>query len=560
MERLGALARRLGPARLAIIAAVVAATVGLFVFIIGRLSTAPMALLYGDLDAGDASHIVSELERQAIPYRLENNGATIFAPADQVPRLRVKLAEQGVPAGGSVGYELFDTTNTLGATSFQQNVNLVRALEGELARTIRAIDTVRAARVHLVLPQRELFSRERPQPTASVLLQMRGNARLSPGQVVAVQHLIASAVPDLTPERVSIIDGHGTLLSERDDDSDPASAIATKADERRRELESHLRQTVDDLLERVIGPGKVRTQVFADMDFDRINTSQEVYDPDGQVVRSTQTVNEQNSTLDGDGSQAVTVANNLPDPNASTNAATNNASRSSEKRKEETVNYEISKKTINHVREAGVIKRLSVAVLVDGTYGTDAKGAPTYQPRSPAEIEKLTALVKGAIGFDAKRGDQLEVVSMRFADADTDTHADAGWLPMLGNPDLWRLGQYLLLTLFGLLVALFVVRPVLSRALDGAPALAGPGLGAAGKALGAAQVALPPPGQAAGQTPAITGPEHAAAEAYGNNELIDVAGIDGKVRGSALRHISDIAEKNPEETLSLLRNWLQSDE
>ncbi len=553
MERLAAFTKTLGPTRLAIIAAVIAATATLFTFIIGRLGETPMALLYGDLEASDAARVVSELERQAIRYRLDAGGTTIFAPADQVPRLRVKLAEQGMPAGGSVGYELFDTTSTFGATSFQQNLNLVRALEGELARTIRSIDTVRAARVHLVLPKREVFSRERPQASASVLLQMHGKVRLTPAQIVAVQHLIASAVPDLAPEKISIVDGHGTLLSERSGGGDAVSMLAAKADDRRRQLESQLRETVDSLLERVIGAGKVRTQVFADMDFDRINTSEEVFDPDGQVVRSTQTVAEQGTNEDRDGPQPVSVANNLPDPaGAATGAA---GSRSTENRKEETVNYEISKKVINHVRESGVIKRLSVAVLVDGTYGTDGSGATTYQPRSAAELEQLTALVKGAIGFDGERGDRLEIISMRFVDTDAGVPAETGWLPAIDAPDIWRFGQYLLLTVLGLFVALFVVRPVLSRAIDVAPTLSGAALSAAGGGT----LAVPGAAAAAGQTPALAAPDGHAALPHGN-EFTDVAGIEGKVRSSALRQVSEIAEKHPNETLSLVRNWLHSED
>jgi flagellar M-ring protein FliF len=551
MERLSAFARKLGPTRLAIIAAVLATTLGLFAFIIMRVGAVPMALLYGDLDGADAARIVAELERQGVPYRLDHGGTTVFAPADQVPKLRVKLAEAGLPSGGSVGYELFDQTSTLGATSFQQNVNLVRALEGELARTIRAIETVRAARVHLVLPKRELFSRDRQQASASVLLQMKGNARLSPAQIVAVQNLIASAVPELKPERISIVDGHGTLLSERG--GDDVATLSTKADERRRQLEARLRDTVEELLERVIGPGKVRTQVFAEMDFDRINTSEEVFDPEGQVVRSTQTVAEQNASEDADASKPVSVATNLPDPPAAPAGAS--GSRSTENRKEETINYEISKKVINHVREAGVIKRLSVAVLVDGLYTKDESGAVTYTPRPAAEMEQISTLIKGAIGFNAERGDRLEVISMRFVEPAVEGGGEAGWLPHVDEPSLWRFAQYLLLTLFGVLIALFVIRPVLSRALDGAVPATGPRLAVAGAA--AAGVAA---GEAA---PSLSAPDQHPALPHADSvasELIDVAGVEGKVRSSVVQQVGDIAAKYPDETLALVRNWLHGEE
>ena len=199
METLRKFVSTLGPARLAVLAGVALALAGFFIWIITHTATPPQALLYGDLDMADAARVVSQLEASNTPYRLESGGADVYIAADQVARTRVRLAEQGLPSGGSVGYEIFNSGESLGTTNFQQNINLVRALEGELGRTIRSIDTVKAARVHLVLPRRELFSREKPQASASVLLQMRGRSRLTAAQVVAVQHLIASAVSGLAP-------------------------------------------------------------------------------------------------------------------------------------------------------------------------------------------------------------------------------------------------------------------------------------------------------------------------------------------------------------------------
>ncbi|MBK8209007.1 MAG: flagellar M-ring protein FliF [Rhodospirillales bacterium] len=261
------------------------------------------------------------------------------------------LAEQGLPSGGSIGYEIFDGSNALGSTNFQQNVNLVRALEGELSRTIRGIADVKAARVHLVLPQRELFSRDKPQASASVLLQMRGRSRLAPTQVAAIQQLVASAVPALTAGRISIVDNAGTLLSEGNDGADPVAGSVAKADQRRRNLETHLSQTIEQLVERTVGAGKVRAEVSVDMDFDRIDRSEEIFDPEGQVVRSTQTVDQSGSNRQGT-SPPVSVATNLPD--AQPVPEQSDRELSSDKRSEETVNYEISerKSSITSARQA----------------------------------------------------------------------------------------------------------------------------------------------------------------------------------------------------------------
>jgi flagellar M-ring protein FliF len=550
METLHNFVRTLGAVRLAVLGGVALALIGFFVWIIARASAPQQALLYGDLDMADAARVVSQLEASAIPYHLGNGGTSVYVAADQVARTRVALAEHGLPSGGSVGYEIFDAGESLGTTNFQQNLNLVRALEGELGRTIRSIDTVKAARVHLVLPRRELFSREKPEASASVLLQMRGRMRLTPAQVVAVQHLIASAVSGLTPSRISIVDGQGTLLTEGTDGSDAVALAAGKADQRRRELENHLSRTVEQLLERIVGAGKVRAEVSADIDFDRINTSEEIFDPDGQVVRSRQSVEQKGTNSDGRGNPPVSVATNLPDANlAPTEAGA--GSSSSENRSEETVNYEISKKVVNHVREAGVIRRLSVAVLVDGTYGTAADGTHEYRPRSSEELEQLTGLVRSAVGFEAQRGDKVDVVSMRFADAELPEEAQPE-LPLgLEKNDLLRVGEYLALLILATLVLLLVVKPIVTKAIDGRPTPA----------------AKPSAKLLAGQTaaaPALGGPEAVAAisRAGGDarpEEMIDIDRVDGRVRASSVKRVGEIVEKHPEESLAIVRSWLHSE-
>jgi flagellar M-ring protein FliF len=549
MERLRTFVGTLGPVRLAVLAGVGLALIGFFGWIITRNGAPQQALLYADLDMADAARVVAQLEASQIPYRLDGAGTSIYIAADQVARTRVALAEKGLPSGGSVGYEIFDGGDSLGTTNFQQNINLIRALEGELSRTIRSIDTVRAARVHLVLPRRELFSREKPEASASVLLKMNGRSRLTAAQVVAVQHLISSAVSGLAPGRISIVDGQGTLLTEGQDGGNEVALAATKADQRRRELQTHLSRTIEQLLERIVGPGKVRAEVSADIDFDRINTSEEIFDPDGQVVRSTQSVEQSGTNRDGSTNAPVSVASNLPEGDAAT--ASQPGSSSSENRSEETVNYEISKKVVNHVREAGVVKRLSVAVLVDGTYAPGASGAQEYHSRPADELEQLAHLVRNAVGFDAQRGDKVDVVSMRFAEAEVPADAQAELLLGLEKDDLFRIGEYLALLLTALLVLLLVVKPIVAKAIEapqreggsrtpmlsgqsGNPALTGPG-GEPGTAL----------------TVVGDDPRH--------DEMIDLDRVDGRVKASSVKRVGEIVEKHPEESLAIVRGWLHSD-
>src|SRR5437868_3973247 len=292
-----------------------------------------------------------------MPYQLRGDGAQILVPADQVAKLRVTMAETGLPHGGSVGYELFDKSEALGTSNFVQTVNHLRALEGELARTIGSIGAVQGARVHLVLPKRELFSRERQDPSASIVLKTRGGERLAKSQVAAIQHLVAAAVPGLLPSRISIVDSEGNLLARGVDDG-KGQGGGGNAEEMQVSTENRLSRSVEEMLERSLGPGKVRAEVHAEMDFDRVTTNSESYDPSGQVVRSTQTTTDQSDSSDS-GEQPVTVANNLPETQANKSIS---GGRSKNGHNEETVNYEISKSVKSHVREGGTIKRLSVAV------------------------------------------------------------------------------------------------------------------------------------------------------------------------------------------------------
>jgi flagellar M-ring protein FliF len=536
--------RKLGPVKLGALAAVAAAMLGFFAFLAIRLTEPDMALLYANLDPADSGRIVEQLDKLGVPYQLASDGATIRVPADQALRLRVTMAQEGLPAGGSIGYEIFDRSQPLGTTSFEQQVNRLRALEGELARTIRTIDQVKNARVHLVIPERQLFAKEQPSPSASIILTMQGGAVLDKQQVSAIEHLVAAAVPGLKPNAVSIVDSTGALLAPGSGDGGDGE-LSGSAEEMRLAYENRLRRSVEELLQRTLGYGKVRAEVNAELDFDRITTNSETYDPDGQVVRSTQTVEEKSDSNDSQAADQVTVANNLPNPNPNSVGGSTSASRS--QRTEETVNYEISKRTQVHIRETGQVKRLSVAVLVDGTYATAADGTTTYTPRSAEEIDQIGKLVKTAIGFDEKRGDTVEVVNMRFADnADLGSDANAGLIMGFSRADLIRLTEMLVLGLLGALAILFGVRPLLIRLTAVAKPVAAP-----------AQIASP-----SGTPVALPGPDGDVPLPDLPNtpgeidRMIDISQIEGRVRASSLKKIGELVQKHPEEAVNIMRGWM----
>ena len=542
--------RNLGPTRLAAMGGVFLFLVAATIWFISRMATPQYEMLYGELDNGDAARMAQFLETTGVPYQVRDDGASIFVPADEVGPARMAMASEGMPTGGSMGYEIFDNSDSLGTTNFMQNVNLVRALEGELGRTITSIDAVKTARVHLVMPRRELFSRERQQPSASIVLQMRGSNRLSPQQVSAIQHLVASAVPSLTPNRISIVDGNGTLLARGFEDTDDPGTISAKADERRQRYENRLARTIEQLLEQTVGFGKVRAEVTADMDFDRVNTAEELFDPDGQVVRSTQTIEETASASEGEGPPPVSVATNLPDANLGDAGAS--SATTAESRTEETVNFEISKRVVNHVRDAGIINRLSVAVLVDGKYETGEDGESVYLDRSEAEMQLLTQLVQGAIGFDAGRGDSVDVINMRFAAAPSPAEEDLQLFFGLEHRDLLRVAELLIVGIVGILVILLVVRPLLTKAFEAMPVA----IGGDGQLL------------ADHGTPALTGPGAIAGVPVPGDrggadddadEMIDLDRVEGRVKASSVKKVGEIVDKHPEEAISIIRSWLYAE-
>jgi flagellar M-ring protein FliF len=568
--------RNLGPVRLASIGAVAFALIAFFVFVVSRLTTPGMGLLYSGLDPTDSASIVQRLDTQNVPYQLKNDGAEILVPQDQVTKLRLSLAGEGIPSGGSIGYEIFDRADALGTTNFVQQINQIRALEGELSRTIRSLRQVKSARVHLVMPKRELFSRDQAEPTASVVLVLQGT--MDKEQVSAIQHLVASAVPSLKPSNVSIIDSKGNLLARGADGGDAADS--SNLEDMRRSYEIRLTQAIEELLAQTVGPDKVRAEVTADLDFNQVTTNTENYNPDGQVVRSTQTVEENDTTQERQQDNSVSVANNIPNPPGQ-QANNGSNSQSQNQRNEETVNYEISKTTQTEIKHTGTVKRISAAVLVDGTYKPDANGNPVYTPRSQQELDQIATLVKSAIGFDAKRGDVVQVVNMQFA-APADAGVEEFQFMGLGKDDLMRIVELLVLSLIAVLVLLLVVRPLLSRLLA-LPGIAQPGLALAGPDGTtlppgvAAALAIPGPPGSTQALPGMAGPggmigapgagvssagalADAEQMAQEIDQMIDLNQVEGRVRASSLKRISELVDQHPEQAVNIMRSWMVADQ
>ena len=540
MEGLVEFVKTLGAARIAAMAAVTAALIGTFAFIILRVTAPQMSPLFTDLSVEDSAAIVKDLERQAIPYEIKNDGAIIMVPRDRLTRTRMKLAEGGMPKGGGVGYEIFDKSDTLGATSFVQNINHLRALEGELSRTIKAIDRVQAARVHLVLPERPLFSRDKVEPSASIVLRVRG--ALEPQQIRAIRHLAASAVNGLKPQRVSIVDEAGNLLADGAAEGVGAGG-GGDGQERQATFERRLREQIESIVSQVVGPGRARVQLSAEFDYNRITETFDKFDPEGRVLRSSQTREESASNDSKEGQ--VTVGNELPGAQANQQGQPGQAARDQSKKSEEITNYEISRSTKTEVTEGGRVKRISAAVLVDGSYGKNEKGETVYLPRSKEELDRIAALARTAIGFDQKRGDQIEVVNLRFAETPAIAIQEpTGLMSFLQftKDDLMRGIELGVMALLSLVVVLFVVRPLVRRILttEVPPVVAAlPGA----TALDTVHAAL------ADGTLAVPTSQ--------TSKMIDMAQVQGQVHAESMQKVGELAERNPNETVAIVRQWLQ---
>ena len=565
MDSLIQFLRNLGTGRLLLISLVGAGTLAFFFIVIGGLRTSPMTALYTDLDPADAATIAQRLETDGIPYETTAGGRIVRVPQDQVDRLRLLLAGEGL-SGGVIGKEIFDQESSFGRTSFELNVNYVRAIEGELSRTIKFIRAVSEARVHIVMPERRPFQRESAGPSASILLKTNG--ALGQGQALSIQALVASAVPGLSPDRVTISDTMGRLLVDGAAEGDYASL--SSLEDARQSKEQQYRSKIEQLLSRRVGDGRVRAEVSVDMDMSRTTKSETTYDPDGQVILSSN-VKEQSANEKTDVGGQVSVSNALPDAAGGQNGAGSNSQTT-----EETTNFENSKTETVTVQEPGKVTQIRVSVLVDGIRTLDDGGNTTaYQDRDTAEITQLQQLVESAIPYLANRGDTVVVQSLRFIDPAPLVAADPGFsLFGLSKADLVDVlstgGSFVAV----ILVILLVVRPLVIRVIEAIPDAPPPpdptqlenNVAETPAIAGPAQVTPDIMAAAAGGDESATALVMAARQQgslsmdqMGTDTRIDVAQVEGRIQDSAIKKVANIIKTNPDESVSIVRHWLYAD-
>lgn len=531
--------QRFGIGRLTVVLGVAAGVAAVLVALMLRIGQAPDALLYSNLDLREASEVTAALDSAGIKYSSKGDGSTIFVSRDEVGEARMLVAGKGIVTSGSVGYEIFDNQSVLGQTEFQQNLNAKRALEGELARTIQTMRGISSARVMIALPERQLFQAQAAAPTASVVVGVTGG-QLTGTQVQAIRNVVASSVPNLKPEKVTLTDTSNRTLAAGSDD---AGFSAASAEEARGQTEAQLQARIKDIVEGVVGVGAARVQVTAEIDHSRSTIQEQRFDPDGQVVRSMSTNGSESQDTTGVADGGATAANNIPGGAAP--GVTPMGSRDTQTT--ETTNYEISNTTTTTIREAGEIKKLAVSVAVDGRWTPPAngEGEPTYAPRSAEEIAQIRALVAAAVGIDEERGDRIEVQNVRFsreALPSGGTEAGSSLFDFTKN-DLMRGIELLVLLVTGVLLIFFVLRPLLKTASGGGSAplqLAGAG----GPAVTSLQTTI-----VGGATPQLSGPSEM-------EQRLDIARIEGQVKASSVKKVADFVEKHPEESTSILRSWV----
>jgi len=463
-------------------------------------------VLFSNFSDRDGGAIVAELEKMNIPYKYAEGGGAVLVPAERVHDARLKLASQGLPKGGNVGFELMENQR-LGSSQFIEQVNFQRAMEGELARSIESVSAVQAARVHLAMPKDSIFVSEQKQPTASVLLNLHPGRALDPQQVSAIVHLVASSVPGLPTKNVTVVDQNGSLLS---DTSKAASLNGMDPSQTKyvQELQQNVVKRIESIITPIVGPNNVRAEATADVDFSRSEQAVESYKPnqtpDAMAIRSQQTSESLNGTANPAGVPGA-LSNQPPAPATAPIVAPGQkpaapavaaaAAPVANTRKDATVNYEVDK-TIQYVQQGGGgLKRLSVAVVVNYRKTTDKSGKSVMQPLSEAETTQITNLVKEAMGYNQERGDTLNVVNSPFASTEREALPE---LPFWKQPEYVEYieiakvaGKYLLIAVALVVLYLKAAKPLLKK-ISEPPALPAPDHDALQHAAGGGLKALPP--------------------------------------------------------------------
>ncbi|PJA34968.1 MAG: flagellar M-ring protein FliF [Zetaproteobacteria bacterium CG_4_9_14_3_um_filter_53_7] len=438
-----------------------------FISLVLWSSEKPYRSVYAGMAEKDAATVVEMLQKEHIPYRLEGGG-TIMVPEDQVYQVRLKLAGQGVTPTGTTGFEIFDQSNEFGLSDFTRKINLQRALQGELARTIEVMPQVSAARVHLVLPKESAFAERDRKATASVMLQLSGGQRLPKKSVMAIQNLVAASVPELDQNDVTVVDASGSLISSSDKEA-PMSEGQTIQEYQSR-LEQRLEERLTGMLEQIVGEGQAVVRVSADIDREFIDQKNTRYNPDEQVLRSRKSIEEKRSSNGGAALGVPGLASNTPGANPVTaDGSVAPQPQDMASRIEDVNNYEISSTSEHRIVPFGSINKLSVAVIVGGAATTGANGEQSFTPKSKEELAGIQTLVERAMGFSEDRGDSVDVQSMPLVDISSPADADA-LMAAESQSFYMQIARYSLAGLALLLLAWFVLRPLAQRIQESADA------------------------------------------------------------------------------------------
>ena len=535
MEAIKNLVGQIGPKRLLLMGGVAFALFAALAFVATRGSNQSMGFLYTDLDPSAASAISEKLKAQNVAFQLSADGTSIMAPQDKLAELRMSLA--GEKLGGKIGYEVLDQEQPFGVSASRAKMNETRAIEGELAKSIQTIQNVTGARVHIVMPERAMFAEESRKATAAVTVKTRG--RIPSETVASIRYLVSSSVPELSPDAVSVVDQTGALLARA---GDPSTASAGDADQRQQAVEGKLRDEIESLLEPIVGQGKVRAEVSAQIDRDQSREESHVFDPDKQVIARQVSVEtgEQNRETDV-GAQTASVGNQLP---AAQTAAANTpgASRQSgSNQNSEDTTYDNSSTRTVTVRTPGKVTRLSVAVMVDG----GDKGLP--QP----QIDRLQRLVENAVGADTQRGDSVVVESMKFNTGDAPADATASFLSSLPMDRIWGLLQLVVIGAVGLLaLRMLKPKPAPLVAAEEVPAMLPTH---SPEMLALAERAADGDVEAMAQLEAMT-----PSDVPQLDQEIALAQVDGRIKLSALKRIGDAIAASPPEAASVIRQWMNA--
>jgi flagellar M-ring protein FliF len=541
--------KRLSTNKLVILALlIVTILIGALFFV---MSSKPIySSLYSELSDNDRLNVTLKLQSMGVDYKVDMKNSQILVPAHKVLELRMYFSQSGlISSGNIVGYEIFDKENGLGSSQFLNNINSLRALEGELSRTINSLSQIENSRVHLVLPKKELFSKSNVTPSASIMIKLKPGASISKNEVKAITNLVSKAVPDLISENITIIDSMGHPLKMPGSENEGllgGDNSEFKLIEYQNLLEKQLKLKIEHLLESRVGIGKVKVDVAAKINNNREVMVSEFFDPDGQVIRSKKTSEEKEK--DGDENENISVANNIPNSNQQISGY--NQMPRTKSKLDDITNYEISKTVTNKIIEEGGVEKLSVGILVDGYYEIDeGTKKQVYHKRSDEELAQLKILVKSAIGFDEKRGDQLEIINLEFTnDKLQDSDQKVNWL----DENLKNLIQMGMIGVIVILIILLIFKPILSRILE----VNKNGAGEINKFFDFKKLGF---NNKFSDEDNMENKDFDSSDDSSSRAIINKVHIGNKHK-HMLDSINELVEKYPEEAIDILKKWINNDQ